>query len=116
MTRPDDRRALGARGEDAVAGWYRARGCEVVARNWRCREGEVDLVVRCGRTLVFCEVKTRRSDAFGAPAEAVTRAKQVRLRRLAAAFLAQAPVGAPEVRFDVAGVRGEAIDVIEGAF
>ena len=63
--------ALGASGEDLAAGWYAAQGYEVVARNWRCREGELDLVVARGRAVVFCEVKTRRGHGFGLPAEAV---------------------------------------------
>src|SRR5262245_40825910 len=61
----DPRRVLGTRGEAAVARWYGARGYAVVDRNWRVREGEIDLVLRRGRLLVFCEVKTRRGDAFG---------------------------------------------------
>lgn len=111
------RRALGARGEAAVAAWYEARGYEVLARNWTCREGELDLVVRQGRVFVFCEVKTRTTDAFGAPAEAVTRAKQDRLRRLAARWLEyDAPVRPREIRFDVAAVLDHEIEVLEGAF
>ena len=111
------RRALGARGEQAVADWYCARGYELVARNWRCREGELDLVVRRGRTFVFCEVKARTSTRFGAPVEAVTRAKQVRLRHLAARWLEdEAPVRPREIRFDVASVLAGQIEVLEGAF
>jgi putative endonuclease len=113
----DARRALGARGEDLVVEWYRARGYEVVARNWRCQEGELDLVVRQGRRFVFCEVKTRTSTAFGAPVEAVGREKQARVRRLAARWLDDdAPVRPREIRFDVASVLGAEIEVVEGAF
>ena len=112
----DARRTLGAKGEDAVAAWYQAQGYEVVARNWRCRDGELDLVVRAGRTYVFCEVKTRTSTAFGAPVEAVTREKQQRLRRLAARWLDDSPRPAGEIRFDVASVLAGRIDVVEGAF
>jgi putative endonuclease len=112
----DRRRALGASGEEAVASWYQARGYEIVVRNWRCREGELDLVVRDGRAFVFCEVKTRTTDAFGAPVEAVTRAKQERLRRLAARWLTEAPLRPREIRFDVASVMGDQIEVLEGAF
>ena len=65
-----------------MARWYEARGYEVLARNWRVREGELDLVVARDGALVFCEVKSRSSDAFGLPAEAVTVSKQARLRRL----------------------------------
>src|SRR5437879_13055943 len=114
---PRARRALGASGEEAVAEWYRARGYELVARNWRCRDGELDLIVRRGRAYVFCEVKSRSSTAFGFPVEAVTRAKQVRLRHLAARWLHdEAPVRASEIRFDVASVLEGKVEVLEGAF
>ncbi|MGH9154809.1 MAG: YraN family protein [Acidimicrobiales bacterium] len=116
MTAPDARRALGVRGEDAIAAWYEARGYEVLARNWRCRDGELDLIVREGRLYVFCEVKTRTTDAFGTPAEAVNREKQMRLRRLAARWLMDAPTRPREIRFDVASVLAGDIEVLEGAF
>jgi putative endonuclease len=118
----DTRRALGARGEEAVARWYVAAGYDVVDRNWRCREGELDLVLTRDRMLVFCEVKTRRTTAFGVPAEAVTITKQRRLRTLAMRWLDAHPrPRAGTLRFDVASVlaaRGgpPVIDVIEGAF
>ena len=100
-----------------MASWYEARGYEVLNRNWRCREGELDLVVRDGRKFIFCEVKTRTTDAFGAPVEAVTRTKQMRVRRLAARWLEdEAPVRPREIRFDVASVLGGNIEVVEGAF
>ncbi len=109
-------RALGLRGEDAAAAWYEAQGYEVVARNWRCRDGELDLIVRHGRTFVFCEVKARSSMAFGAPVEAITYQKQARLRRLAARWLEASPVRAREIRFDVASVLGGSLEVLQGAF
>jgi putative endonuclease len=118
----DQRRALGVAGEDAVAEWYARAGYTVVDRNWRCRDGELDLVVSRDGVIVFCEVKTRRGTAFGAPFEAVTIAKQRRLRRLALQWLAAHPSHrAPGLRFDVASVmkvRGVApvIEVIEAAF
>ncbi len=100
-----------------MAAWYEDRGYEVLARNWRCRDGEIDLVLRDGRKFVFCEVKTRTTDAFGAPVEAVTRNKQMRVRRLAARWLEdEAPVRPREIRFDVASVLGGTIEVVEGAF
>ena len=99
-----------------MAAWYEARGYTVVAKNWRCREGELDLIVRDGRLFVFCEVKTRTSTAFGVPAEAVTREKQARIRRLAARWLEDAPMPAREIRFDVASVLAGQIEIIEGAF
>jgi putative endonuclease len=89
----------------------------VIARNWRCRDGELDLVLRQGRTFVFCEVKTRTTDAFGIPAEAVTRQKRARIRRLAARYLEDdAPVRPREIRFDVAAILGGQLEIIEGAF
>ena len=110
------RLALGAQGEAQAAAWYEANGYEVVARNWRCRDGEIDLIVRRARTIVFCEVKTRTSDAFGSPAEAVTRAKRDRLRHLAAAWLDEAPIRPSGIRFDVAAILAGELEVIEGAF
>jgi putative endonuclease len=65
---------------------------------------------------VFCEVKTRSSDAFGAPVEAVTRTKQARLRHLAAQWLEEAPLHPTDIRFDVASVLAGEIEVLEGAF
>ena len=117
----DDRRALGAVGEDAVAHWYAAAGYAVLARNWRVREGEIDIVARRGQTIVFCEVKTRRGDAFGSPAEAVTARKQARLRKLAVRWLADNQVRADVLRFDVASVTPDGrgawvVDVLEAAF
>ncbi len=100
-----------------AAQWYEAAGYQVEARNWRCREGEIDLVVRRGRCVVFCEVKTRTTDAFGAPAEAVGRAKRARIRRLAARWLAEeSALRARQIRFDVVAVVGTSVEVIEGAF
>src|SRR4051812_43309107 len=109
-------------GEDLAAAWYEARGYDVVDRNWRCRGGELDLVVRTGRDLVFCEVKARTSAAFGLPAEAVSPTKQARIRRLAARWLRSldasggTAVAPRSIRFDVASVLGGTVEVLEGAF
>ena len=110
------RRTLGVEGEALAAAWYEAHGYEVVARNWRCRSGEIDLVVRRNRIFVFCEVKTRTSDVFGIPAAAVDHRKRQRLRVLAARWLDDSPVRAREIRFDVVSVIGTDVTVIEGAF
>ena len=117
----DPRRVLGAQGEEAVAQWYEAAGYAVLARNWRVREGEIDLVARHGATIVFCEVKTRRGDAFGSPAEAVTARKQARLRKLAVHWLGENATRADVLRFDVASVTPDGrgawtVDVLEAAF
>ncbi len=103
-------------GEDLAAGWYTDRGYTVVARNWRCPTGEIDLVARRGRLVVVIEVKARRTEAFGPAAAAVGRLKQQRLRRLAAEWLATSGIHGVEVRFDVVAVTGSEIDVIEAAF
>lgn len=81
----------------------------VLDRNWRCRDGEIDLVGLDGTVLAFVEVKTRSSPAFGDPAEAVTPAKAARLRRLAVRWLAEQrrgsdPLGWTEIRFDVVSI------------
>lgn len=111
------RQVLGAGGEALVARHYEARGYQVLARNWRCREGELDLVLRKGATVVFCEVKTRTTAAFGLPAEAVGRDKQRRLRGLALRWLAEAGGRRPgRVRFDVASVLAGEITIVEDAF
>jgi putative endonuclease len=80
-------------------------GFDEVARNWRCRLGELDLVVAREGLLVFCEVKTRSGAGFGGGYEAVTATKQRKLRHLAEAFLASSSLRASSIRFDVASVR-----------
>ena len=112
----DPRRALGAAGEERAAAWYRARGYRIVDRNWRCRHGELDLVVARGRAVAFVEVKTRRTDRFGTPAEAVTPAKQQRLRGLALQWLEATGARPTSVRFDVVAILGDRLEVIESAF
>ena len=104
MTRA--RQAVGAYGERVAERHLTANGLVVIARNWRCRDGEVDLILRDGDdVVVFCEVKTRRGTRYGTPAEAVVGAKARRLRRLAGQWLAQSTLHPREVRFDVVSVR-----------
>ena len=110
------RRAMGAEGEDVAARWYESRGGVVLARNWRGPGGELDLVVQAGSTIVFCEVKARTTTAFGSPLEAVTAAKRRRIRRLAAQWLEQSDHRPAHIRFDVAGVLGGHLEVVEAAF
>ncbi len=76
----------------------------MIERNYRCPSGEIDLILRDGSTIVFCEVKARSSDRFGAPMLAVDARKQARLRRLAAAWLSERRPGRVNVRFDVVSV------------
>lgn len=112
---------LGHRAEDAAAEWYADNGYRVVARNWRCALGEIDLL--CSRvdppgctTLVVCEVKARSSNSHGHPLEAVTPAKQRRLRRLATAYLEGQSRHYDHIRFDVAAATQHALHIMESAF
>src|SRR5262245_36803721 len=112
---------LGSAGEEAALAIYRERGFDLVARNWRCPIGEIDLVLRREALLVVCEVKTRRGSALGGPFEAVDARKQRKLRRLAQSFLASASVAYEVVRFDVAsvcidGAGRPAVELFEEAF
>jgi putative endonuclease len=100
----DERRLLGRAGEDAAARLFRRRGFTVLDRNWRCEGGELDLVARRGRLVVFCEVKARSSSLYGEPFEAVGTRKQARLRRLAGRWLAEHRCRTNEIRFDVVSV------------
>ena len=98
--------ALGRWGEDLAAEHLTAAGMQVLARNWRCTEGELDLVARdVDGTVVFVEVKTRAGSGYGEPAEAVGRVKARRLRTLACRWLLEhRPPAASELRFDVVGI------------
>jgi putative endonuclease len=101
-----DRRGdeLGKRGEDLAADYLAGTGLVVLSRNWRCREGEVDLIATDGERLVVCEVKTRSGTGYGEPSEAVTPVKAARIRRIAAQWLRAHRVGWCEIRFDVLAV------------
>lgn len=116
----DPRKRFGDSGEGLAATLYERDGYEIVERNFSCSDGEIDLIVRRGGTLVVCEVKTRRTDYFGDPAEAVTAAKQARLRKLAVIWLARNRVHGMRLRFDVVSIvtdgRGSRVRRLENAF
>jgi putative endonuclease len=95
---------IGQYGERVAARHLTAAGLEIIERNWRCPVGELDLVARDGLVVVFAEVKTRSSEAFGDPAEAVDEVKAARLRRLAGLWLESHGLASAEVRFDVVSV------------
>lgn len=97
-------KALGDYGERIAAAHLEQLGMVVLARQWTCRYGEIDIVARDGSTLVICEVKTRSSDRYGGPFEAVTGHKAARLRRLACHWLEVHDVNPPAVRIDVVSV------------
>ncbi len=118
--------ARGKWAEDLVSRWYEQHGYVIVARNWRCKRGELDVVALKDGELVVCEVKARASNAFGTPAEAVTLAKQLKVRRATADFRASMreannPLAALVniariVRFDVACVLGTQLEMLEDIF
>lgn len=95
---------LGRTGERLAAAYLEARGMLVLARNWRCPEGEIDIVAQDGGTLVFCEVKTRSSLRYGHPLEAVTPVKLARLGRLAQRYSRESGMRGMPMRIDVVGL------------
>ena len=96
--------AVGEYGERVAVRHLEAAGMVVLDRNWRCRDGELDVIARDGETLVFCEVKTRRGTGYGTPAEAVGTAKGERLRLLALRWLTESGLQPRALRFDVVAV------------
>jgi len=109
-------RARGRWGEDLAAAHYRRLGYHVLDRNWRSPTGELDLVVRVGETIVFSEVKARRTDRFGPAAGAVTVDKQRRIRQLAVEWLRANDLRCDSIRFDVVAITGTKLDLITAAF
>jgi putative endonuclease len=95
--------AQGAVAEELALRYLEARGLTLVARNFRCRLGELDLIMRDGGQLVFVEVRSRRHSRYGTPAESVTRTKQQRLLRTAAFYLQRRHLDQP-CRFDVVAI------------
>ena len=104
----DHRQTLGRSGEDAACAELRRRGYTIVARRYRTRAGEIDIVARDGRTLVFVEVKTRAGSTFGSGLDAVTVRKQAQVRRMATDYLWRAGLGEVPCRFEVAAVTLDA--------
>ena len=92
-------------GESLAAAHFKARGCEILARNYRARRGEIDLIVRDGQFIVFVEVKTRRSRKFGLPQAAVTRQKQRQISKIAVVYLQREKLWDAPCRFDVIGIH-----------
>ena len=111
---------LGRRGERAAEKYLRHNGYRIVARNFRAAGAEIDLVAMDGETLVFIEVKTRRSRIAGAPEEAVDERKQTRMRRAAEVFARRYRADEIEMRFDIAAVdasgRRLEIELLRNAF
>lgn len=95
---------LGSNGEDIAANYLQRKGFEIIARNYKDKLGEIDIIARDRKTLVFVEVKTRRSDRFGLPEEAVTIAKQRQIIRLARSYLVRHQLVDEAARFDVVAI------------
>ena len=108
-----DNRQLGNLGEDMAAGYLEKQGCRVLRRNYRCREGEIDIIAEKGGVLSLVEVKTRRSDSFGRPAEAVDLRKREHIKKAAMNFLSECEEYYPYIRMDVIEI---VINHIRGAF
>jgi putative endonuclease len=114
------RRLTGKRGEELAATYLVGVGYQIIERNYRCFFGEIDIVAREGGTLVFAEVKSRRSAAYGAPELAVGREKQKKISRIALNYLSEKRLSHLPARFDVVAVMllqsGPRIDIIRNAF
>jgi putative endonuclease len=115
-----DRQAFGKAGEDRAVTALERRGYAILARRYRTRHGEIDIVARDGETLVFVEVKARATAEFGTAAEAVTERKQRKLIAMATDYLARNRVTNTACRFDVVAIDGigdsEVVTVYLGAF
>ena len=108
MAAKESQQAIGTRGEDLAVAELERQGMVILDRNWRCRNGEIDIVAMevedADRSLVFCEVKCRTGLGFGPPLEAITYAKVRKLRQLAAEWLATSNITARKIRIDAVGV------------
>ncbi len=99
-----DNKSLGARGEEIAAAYLKGRKFTIVERNFRCKAGEVDIIARDGKTLVFVEVKTRRTLTFGPPQLALTPFKQRQISKAALTWLAKKKLFGTSARFDVVAI------------
>ncbi|HRQ37117.1 MAG TPA: YraN family protein [Chloroflexota bacterium] len=101
---PDGRKKLGAWGERVAATYLESQGYRLIARNWRCRHGEIDLIAQAGELILFVEVKTRRGRDMGMPEEALTPAKSRKLIALAETYMAEYDLDA-DWRIDLVAVE-----------
>jgi putative endonuclease len=100
-----NRAATGARGEDLAVAYLERAGLTIVERNFRCRAGEIDVVARDGEELIFVEVRTRRSTAFGSPEESITARKQRKMAECAYSYLAERGSHLGPWRIDVIAIE-----------
>ncbi|GAA4900625.1 YraN family protein [Ferrimonas pelagia] len=109
-------RSRGLEAEQHACDYLQAQGLRLLERNVQCRFGEIDLIMRHGEQLVFVEVKYRQSRGFGGAAQAVTAAKQHKLRATALWYLQQQGWGERPCRFDVLAIDGSELNWIQNAF
>ena len=117
----DTTRARGIRGEALAVTYLKKKGYKIIERNYRCQWGEIDLIARDGKTLIFVEIKSRSSSGFGLPQDAVDRFKQEKLIQAARAYMAEHHVQETiPARFDVVAVQltpsGPEMELIKDAF
>lgn len=116
----NDRIKTGKRGEDLAAAYLEKAGYKIIERNYRCIFGEIDIVAKDGRTLVFVEVKSRRSDRFGIPQESITFRKQRKITQIAMNYIKERGFDQNEARFDVVSIRmsdvENKVEIIPNAF
>lgn len=115
-----DRKTLGARGEEIAVAYLKRQKYRIIETNFRCRCGEVDIIARDGKTLVFVEVKTRRTASYGLPQLAVTPFKQRQISKAALTYLSKNRLMEENARFDVVSIflldTSPAVDHIKNAF
>lgn len=110
----------GKRGEELAVTCLKRKGYRIFERNYKCLFGEIDIVAKEGNTVVFVEVKSRKSEEFGDPQAAVGREKQKKISRVALAYLEEKKLYPCDARFDVVAVKmlpsGNTIELIQNAF
>lgn len=111
-----NKRQIGTEKEQVAMQFLISKGYDIIELNYRCKPGEIDIIARDGKYLVFVEVKYRKSDKMGTPFEAVTVHKQNKIRQVATWYITQKHLNDVWIRYDVIGILGEDIKHIENAF
>ena len=110
----------GKRGEDIAVAYLKNRGYRIIERNYKCLFGEIDIVAKDGDTVVFVEVKSRKSEKFGDPQSAVGREKQKKISRISLTYLEEKNLYPCNARFDVVAIKmlpaGSIVELIQNAF
>ena len=116
----DSRKKLGEKGEEIAIGFLKKNKYKILSKNYRCPFGEIDIIAQQGKVLSFIEVKTRSSEIFGAPQEAIHLQKQKKISRVALAFIQRYRLEDRAARFDVITIKlspdGYTVDLIQNAF